>query len=62
MQKDPILAEQGIKPPGVAGAPREVGNVIWKLCKELYPDVSKLQTMCARSFGTLRALVCVKSR
>ncbi len=39
MRADPILQAEGVKPPGVAGAPKELGNVIWKLCSETYPDV-----------------------
>ncbi|TKY87089.1 hypothetical protein EX895_003766 [Sporisorium graminicola] len=39
MRADPILQAEGVKPPGSAGAPKELGNVIWKLCSETYPDV-----------------------
>ncbi|SJX61774.1 related to mRNA export factor mex67 [Sporisorium reilianum f. sp. reilianum] len=39
MRADPILQAEGVKPPGSAGAPKELGNVIWKLCSEIYPDV-----------------------
>lgn len=39
MRADPILQAEGVKPPGSAGAAKELGNVIWKLCSETFPDV-----------------------
>ncbi|KAN0063105.1 nuclear mRNA export, poly(A)+RNA binding protein [Thecaphora frezii] len=39
MKADPILAAENIKPPGVPGCPRELANVMWKICSEVYPDV-----------------------
>ncbi|PWN51483.1 NTF2-like protein [Violaceomyces palustris] len=39
MKDDPILAAENVKPPGVEGSPKELANVMWKICKELYPDV-----------------------
>ncbi|EPQ28779.1 uncharacterized protein PFL1_03582 [Pseudozyma flocculosa PF-1] len=39
MKADPILAAENIKPPGVPGCPRELSNVMWKICSEVYPDV-----------------------
>ncbi|SPO21877.1 related to mRNA export factor mex67 [Ustilago trichophora] len=58
MRADPILQAEGIKPPGVAGAPKELGNVIWKLCSETYPDVVtiSLANNGLRSLGPVSSL------
>lgn len=58
MRADPILQAEGIKAPGVAGAPRELGNVIWKLCSETYPDVVtiSLANNGLRSLGPVSSL------
>lgn len=58
MSADPILQAEGIKPPGVAGAPKELGNVIWKLCSEIYPDVVtiSLANNGFRSLGPVSSL------
>ncbi|KAJ9478247.1 mRNA export factor MEX67 [Pseudozyma hubeiensis] len=58
MRADPILQAEGIKPPGVAGAPKELGNVIWKLCSETYPDVItiSLANNGFRSLGPVSSL------
>lgn len=39
MRTDPILLEKGLKPPGSAGAHKDIANVLWKLCSEAYPNV-----------------------
>lgn len=41
MASDGILTEEGIKPPGIAGAHKDLGTVMWKLCKEMFPSVSQ---------------------
>ena len=58
MRADPILQAEGIKPPGVAGSPKELGNVIWKLCSETYPDVVtiSLANNGLRSLGPVSSL------
>lgn len=45
MAADTILLEEGIKPPGSAGAHKDLGSVIWKLCKEMFPAVSRLASL-----------------
>lgn len=40
MATDRILLEEGLKPPGIAGAHKDLGTVMWKLCKEMFPNVS----------------------
>jgi hypothetical protein len=39
MASDTILVEEGLKPPGIAGAHKDLGSVMWKLCKEMFPGV-----------------------
>ncbi|KAJ1028629.1 hypothetical protein NDA16_001795 [Ustilago loliicola] len=58
MRADPILQAEGIKLPGVAGSPKELGNVIWKLCSETYPDVVtiSLANNGLRSLGPVSSL------
>uniref|UniRef100_V5EB83 mRNA export factor MEX67 n=2 Tax=Kalmanozyma brasiliensis (strain GHG001) TaxID=1365824 RepID=V5EB83_KALBG len=58
MRADPILEAEGIKPPGVGGSPRELGNVIWKICSETYPDVItiSLANNGFRSLGPVSSL------
>lgn len=40
MATDPILAEEGLKPPGTPGAHKDINRALFKLCKELFPNVS----------------------
>lgn len=58
MRADPILQAEGVKPPGAAGAPKEIGNVIWKLCSETYPDVVtiSLANNSLRNLGPVSSL------
>ncbi|SNX83197.1 related to mRNA export factor mex67 [Melanopsichium pennsylvanicum] len=58
MRADPILQAEGIKPPGVVGCPKELGNVIWKLCSETCPDVVtiSLANNGFRSLGPVSSL------
>ncbi|SAM80643.1 related to mRNA export factor mex67 [Ustilago bromivora] len=58
MRADPILQAEGIKPPGVAGSSKELGNVIWKLCSETYPDAVtiSLANNYLRSLGPVSSL------
>lgn len=39
MAEDPVLKKEGVKPPGSQGAHKDLGNVMWKLSKELFPNV-----------------------
>lgn len=58
MRADPILASENVKAPGVAGAPKELANVMWKLCSETYPDVLtiSLANNELRSLGPISSL------
>jgi nuclear RNA export factor len=41
MATDAILLREDVKPPGIAGAHKDIGSVMWKLCKEMFPNVSQ---------------------
>lgn len=40
MADDPILKEHKLSAPGQPGAPTNMAAAIWKLSRELFPDVS----------------------
>lgn len=42
MAEDPILKEHKLLAPGQPGAPSNMAGAIWKLAKEMFPDVSSL--------------------
>lgn len=42
MAADPILKEHKLLAPGQPGAPNNMAGAIWKLSKELFPDVSRI--------------------
>ncbi|PWZ00567.1 NTF2-like protein [Testicularia cyperi] len=58
MRADPILAAEGVKPPGAPGAPKELGNVLWKLASETYADVAtiSLANNSLRNLGPVSSL------
>lgn len=45
MATDPILLAGELKPPGVAGANKDIANVMFKLTRELYPGVSSMHSI-----------------
>lgn len=42
MSQDPILLEMGFKPPGVSGSSKDSGSAIFKLCSEIYPNITTI--------------------
>lgn len=46
MAADPILAEEGLKPPGTPGAHKDLGSVMWKLSREMFSEVRVLGSKC----------------
>jgi len=39
MAEDPVLKEHKLIAPGQPGAPSNMAGAIWKLAKEMFPDV-----------------------
>ncbi|UZJ52169.1 hypothetical protein CBS101457_001489 [Exobasidium rhododendri] len=52
MAADTILLEEELKPPGAPGAHRDLGSVMWKLCRELFPNVTTIN-LAKNDFKTL---------
>ncbi|CAO1620565.1 unnamed protein product [Parajaminaea phylloscopi] len=52
MKADAILSENGVKPPGQAGAHKDIASVMWKLAAELYPSLVTL-SLANNDFKTL---------
>lgn len=46
MAADPILSAAGIKPPGAPGAAPSLSLALFKLIKEMYPDIRTLSLAC----------------
>lgn len=42
MATDPGLLREDVKPPGTAGAHKDIGSVMWKLCREMFPNIITL--------------------
>lgn len=42
MASDQILLKEDIKAPGIQGAHRDIGSVMWKLSREMFPNVATI--------------------
>lgn len=55
MQRDAILSDANIRPPGAPGAHRDLGTALWKLASEMFPTLTTL-SLAGNQLTTLQPL------
>lgn len=56
MATDPILTAADLRPPGTSGSSKEIANVLWKLTRELFPNIVTL-SLARNDFKSLVPIV-----